>query len=128
MTRLSPPLSLLAAALTACTPQASTHPPDAAPPPASASSLLLRSTPAEGASLSKSPANLVLTFREPVRLHEVTVAGADGSAMPMMLSPAGETASYSLPLPDLDPGSYTVTWRAGASGRDATGTIRFRIR
>jgi hypothetical protein len=48
--------------------------------------------------------------------------------MPMMLSPAGEQASYSLPLPGLTGGSYTVSWRANAGGKAHRGAFTFVVR
>ena len=77
-----------------------------------AASLLESSTPANGARLAASPDNLVLNFSVPVRLHEVTVHGSDGQTVPMMITAAGLVRSYSIPLPELEPGSYRVQWRA----------------
>lgn len=90
--------------------------------------ILRSSAPADGAVLSRPPAELRLTFIRPARLLEVVVASADGQTIPMMLSPAGPALTASVPLPDLEPGAYRATWRAlGASGQ-AQGMIRFTIR
>ena len=48
--------------------------------------------------------------------------------MPMMIHSAGETADYSLPLPGLDAGQYTVNWRATVRGRQHRGAFAFTVR
>jgi len=70
---------------------------------------------------------LVLRFSPPARLAEVAVTGPDGM-MPMMITPVEEASSYELPLPDLDPGSYTVEWRATAAGNKYQGSFNFTVR
>jgi methionine-rich copper-binding protein CopC len=47
--------------------------------------------------------------------------------MPMMVTPAGEAAEYSIPLPDLESGAYTVNWRAEVAGRQHRGSFAFRV-
>ena len=91
------------------------------------STMLVRSAPADGARVS-APASLSLTFREPVRLVEVVVAGPSGE-MPMMITAAGEQTSYSIPLPDLEPGPHEVRWRVLANGGVShEGRLSFTIR
>jgi methionine-rich copper-binding protein CopC len=91
-------------------------------------SLLEDSTPSEGATLSVSPENLVLNFRTPVRLEEVIVQGSDGQTVPMMITAAGLLSSFSIPMPDLEPGSYTVRWRATDQAGDShEGSLGFVI-
>ena len=89
-------------------------------------SMLLRSDPAEGARVSGA-ATLSLTFREPVRLVEVIVAGPSGE-MPMMVEAAGEQSAYSIPLPDLEPGRQEVRWRAlDRNGTSLSGRLSFTV-
>lgn len=95
---------------------------------AEAATLLARSSPADGAVLSRSPEKLVLIFARPARLHEVTVSGADGSQIPMMVTAVGEVERFSLPLPQLGKGSYTAGWRASSGDSPFEGSIRFTIR
>jgi methionine-rich copper-binding protein CopC len=90
-------------------------------------SILVGSTPAPGSTVSVPVDMLVLRFSPPASLAEVTVTGPEGT-MPMMLSPAGEQASYSLPLPGLTGGSYTVSWRANAGGKAHRGAFTFVVR
>ncbi len=92
-----------------------------------AGELLTRSTPAHGQILRRSPGELSLTFREPVRLAEVTISG-DDQLIPIMLAPAGAQKRFRIPLPELDRGSYTVAWRAGVGAESRQGSFRFQIR
>ena len=48
--------------------------------------------------------------------------------MPMMISPAGEAADYSLPLSGVGPGQYTVSWRATVGDTEKSGTFTFRVK
>ena len=89
--------------------------------------LLAGSSPANGAVVSASPGNLVLDFSPPARLLEVTIAGPGGQ-MPMMVTASGDNARYSLPLPALGLGTYSVDWRATAAGREDRGTFSFTVK
>ena len=93
----------------------------------SASSILARSTPAPGSTVSGPVDELILHFDPPARLGEVTVDGPQG-LMPMMVTAAGETAHYSLPLPGLGPGSYTVRWKASSRGTPSAGSLSFTVK
>ena len=102
-------------------------PPGAAPAGATAS-ILHGSTPADGAVVRGPVDALVLRFSPPARLGEVTVTGSDGLAMPMMVTAVGEVPSYTIPLPGLGPGVYTIRWRASAAGTAHDGSLRFTVR
>jgi methionine-rich copper-binding protein CopC len=104
---------------------ACTAPP--APAARAAGSVLEQSAPAAGETVAGPVDDLRLRFARPVRLDEVIVEGPAGS-MPMMVHAAGEVRDYSLPLPGLDPGVYTVRWRATAGGREERGTFSFVVR
>lgn len=90
-------------------------------------SILKASRPTAGSTVSGSLDSLELHFDPPARLDEVTLDGASGT-MPMMIHSAGETADYSLPLPGLDAGQYTVNWRATVRGRQHRGAFAFTVR
>ena len=90
-------------------------------------SILAWSIPAAGSTVSAPVNELVFHFTPPARLGEVTVTGPDG-AMPMMVTAVGEVEHYSLPVDGLDSGSYTVAWRASASGVDYRGSFVFQVR
>ena len=115
----------LLAVLAACAPVAQNGSDDTIG--AAGGAMLARSVPGEGATV-RAPPHLSLTFREPVRLVEVVVAGPSGE-MPMMVTAAGEQASYSLPLPDLEAGHHEVRWRAlTAGGVPREGSLSFTVR
>ena len=114
---LAPATLLLACARTTST----------APAPAE-QTVLKSSTPASGATVRGAVDQLELRFSPPVRLVEVTVTGADGMQTPMMVTAVGEVPAYSLPLPGLEAGSYTVGWRGTAAGLAHQGSFRFTVR
>jgi methionine-rich copper-binding protein CopC len=108
--------------LPACTPPATSA------PGAAAQSILASSTPANGSTVRGPVNRLELRFSPPARLVEVTVTGGDGMQTPMMVTAPGEVARYDLPLPGLEPGAYTVTWRATRAGTPHQGSFRFTVR
>ncbi len=97
-------------------------------PTANVQSILENSTPAHGSIVRARVSQLELRFSPPARLDEVTVSGSDGLQMPMMVTAVGEGSYYSLPLPDLAPGAYTVEWKATSAGTSHQGSIRFHVR
>jgi ketosteroid isomerase-like protein len=100
----------------------------AAPARAATDAQILATTgPANAATLSRAPSTLELHFATPARLLEVMVAGPNGQ-MPMMVTAPRATEHYSLPLPPLGPGSYSVDWRANVAGREQRGSFSFRVR
>ena len=116
---------LLLAAVAACAPVPQNG--SEAATEATGGAMLVGSVPGDGATV-RAPQSLSLTFRAPVRLVEVTVTGPTGE-MPMMVTAAGEQASYAIPLPDLEPGRHEVTWRALAQGGVShEGRLSFTVR
>ena len=87
-------------------------------------SILVSSTPAPGSTVAAPVNELKLRFEPPARLDEVTVQGPDG-LMPMMVHAVGEVADYSLPVPGLRAGSYTVNWKATQGGETHQGSFAF---
>ncbi len=105
-------------------------PPAAFEPPANpgaAASILAWSKPAAGSTVGEPVNELVFHFSPPARLGEVTVTGPDGT-MPMMVTAVGEVEHYSLPVSGLEPGRYTVAWKATAGGVAYTGSFGFQVR
>ena len=92
-----------------------------------AASILASSTPVAGSTVSRPVDELVLQFDPAARLDEVTVNGPDG-LMPMMISPAGESQRYALPLSGLEAGIYTIAWRATAMEREHRGRFQFSVK
>jgi methionine-rich copper-binding protein CopC len=99
----------------------------AAPAASSERSILVESKPADGSTVQAPVDDLDLHFSPAAVLNEVTVTGPDGT-MPVMITPIGEVEHYSIPLPGLVSGSYTVTWRAASVGRPHKGSFTFSVR
>lgn len=99
--------------------------------PALAHSELAGSQPSPGAQLAESPAEIQLTFTEPVNAESRIVVLAEGfqavggvEAQVDALNPAVVRA----PLPVLEPGAYTVQWTASsADGHEISGSYTFSV-
>ena len=89
--------------------------------------LLASSSPAENSTVTGPVDTLMLHFNAPARLTEVTVDGPQG-LMPMMVTAAGETEHYSLPLQGLETGSYVVRWKAISRGMPNEGSFSFTVK
>ncbi len=96
---------------------------------ASAHSTLTASEPAAGAEVS-APQELHLQFNKPLRLVMITLTHADGQVVTLdvaayMAEPAAE---FTLPLPELSAGEWTVTWSAlGTDGHAMREDIPFTV-
>lgn len=99
----------------------------AATPAPVAESVLVATAPTAGSVVNAPVDELMLHFARPALLSEVQVSGPDG-LMPMMLSPAGETVHYLLPMSASRPGSYSVSWRATVAGLEYRGNFGFTVR
>lgn len=73
---------------------------------------LSSSTPPDGASLSTAPAEIMLEFAGPVALTAVIVHEADGDAHALESLPSERSAQLVVTVPELEPGSYRIEWRA----------------
>jgi copper resistance protein C len=99
-------------------------------PPAMAHTKLVRSDPAEGASLQTAPQQIQLTFAESVRLgpDPITVTGPDGSRWSVgQVSVAGPVVTA--PVQPTGPaGPYTIDYRIVSSdGDQVRGAVRFAL-
>lgn len=98
--------------------------------PASAHTELESSSPAEGAALAAAPAEVKLTFGEPVTLppEAVKVTGRDGTAWTIG-TPAVAGAVVTAPVTPSGPAqAYTLTWKVIAEdGDNLTGTVHFTL-
>ncbi|HEU5161160.1 MAG TPA: copper resistance CopC family protein [Streptosporangiaceae bacterium] len=95
--------------------------------PASAHTALRSASPADGASV-RPPAQIVLTYNEPVQFTRVLVTDAAGrqyqSGRPVNVDNT-VTENIASPLPN---GRYTVAWRVVASdGHPVEGTYQFTV-
>ncbi len=86
--------------------------------------------PPHGASLAVSPPNIVIAFKNAVRLTKVTVASGGAPAVGLDLSAAKSfTTEHTLPAPQLASGVYLVEWRALAKdGHAMKGSFSFSIK
>ena len=97
---------------------------------------LIRSAPADGASLPAAPAQLTLCFNELLerQFHVIELEAEPGPgrpARPLQLTPVlepGERTCVTARAPSLEPGPYVVRWRVVSRDGHATrGVIRFRV-
>ena len=97
--------------------------------PCAAHAKLQSSSPAANAVLSEAPKTLTLKFNEAAQLAVLKLVG-DGKEIPLAVDKsAAANESFSLPLPGLAPGRYTVQWTAVAAddGHVTKGTFAFSI-
>jgi methionine-rich copper-binding protein CopC len=90
---------------------------------------LQSSTPADNAQLTHAPTTLSLNFSEAARLARLRLT-LDGKEIPVALDKnAKPSQSFTLTLPALAPGSYTVEWAAVAAddGHVTKGAFKFSI-
>jgi methionine-rich copper-binding protein CopC len=127
MSKLGLALIAGAALVASCTQTTAGPTAEPASAPPSESSILASSSPAAGSTVSGPVNNLELRFSPPARLTDVTISGPDG-VMPAKVTAVGEVAHYSIPLAGLEPGSYTVNWKASAQGRPHQGNFQFTVR
>jgi copper transport protein len=105
----------------------------AVPRPAGAHALLASSDPADGARLTDAPGEVVLRFTEPPELALSTVALLDRTGAELDAGEpqvvAEEPMVLQVPLPDLQQGVYTVTWRvvSKVDGHPTGGTFVFGV-
>lgn len=90
---------------------------------------LQSSTPASDAQLTEPPKTLTLNFSEAAQLALLKLL-ADGKEIAIPLDKTAKPGrTYTLSLPALAPGSYTVQWTAVAAddGHVTKGTFKFSI-
>ena len=90
---------------------------------------LQSSTPADNAQLAAAPKTLLLNFSEAAQLAVLKLVN-DGKEIPIALDKSAKPAqSFTLTLPALAPGSYTVEWTALAAddGHVTKGKFKFSI-
>jgi copper resistance protein C len=90
---------------------------------------LASSTPADKASVAAPVKEIALKFNDEVRLTTVVLADASGAAKTVGEIPAGIAADFVVAVRDeLAPGAYVATWRAvGADTHVVSGEIHFTV-
>ncbi|MEM1386371.1 MAG: copper resistance protein CopC [Pseudomonadota bacterium] len=88
---------------------------------------LRASEPAEGAVVDSAPAEIILTFNEPVSPLVLRLIGPDGAAVD--LDGAAENADLSVRLPEtVGDGTHLLSWRiVSADGHPVGGTLTFHV-
>jgi methionine-rich copper-binding protein CopC len=89
---------------------------------------LQKAVPADGAVVTASPANVVLSFSEPAHLTACWIQKGDEAKQkigPLATEPARQ---ITIPLSQLAPGTYVVSWRViGGDSHIVPGQIRFTV-
>ncbi|MFD2262267.1 copper resistance CopC/CopD family protein [Lacibacterium aquatile] len=95
---------------------------------AAAHAVLISITPGDGARVAEVPAEIALTFNEPVSPEVFTLIGPDGTAI-SVLPAVGKGANVSQPLPkDLPQGPYLLRWKViSADGHTIINASAFGI-
>jgi methionine-rich copper-binding protein CopC len=89
---------------------------------------LKSSSPAEGSSITASPANIVLKFSEAARVTALSVQKDGGPEQKLAPLPAKAAAEVSVPAPSLVAGKYVVNYRVVSDdGHVMSGTLHFTI-
>lgn len=89
---------------------------------------LSESTPADKAALEQAPHDIVLRFSEAVRLTALSITKQGGKAVQLSPLPAGNMERFSVAVPSVDTGAYTVEWRAlGDDGHAVHGSFAFTV-
>jgi methionine-rich copper-binding protein CopC len=95
---------------------------------ASAHAHLQRASPADGSVVTTSPSRIVLNFSAAARLTVASIQKSDEPRQNLKALPATAARQISIPLPQLTPGSYSVTWRVvSEDGHVTSGTLRFTL-
>jgi methionine-rich copper-binding protein CopC len=97
---------------------------------AAAHARLQQVSPADGSVVQSAPGQLLLTFSEPAHLTQLSIQ-RQGEAQPRRITPLPTAVGkdFTVALPSLGPGAYTVTYRVVSAddGHITSGTVRFRI-
>jgi len=86
-------------------------------------------TPADEATVTQMPTEVLMDFKGDIRLTRVAITHADTDSMDMDLG--DQTAfmqDFALPMQDMGAGVYVVEWRGlGADGHALNGTFSFTV-
>lgn len=98
-------------------------------PPAFAHTAIRETSIRENATLADAPTSFTVTFSAATALANVTLTNAAGQEIALNYTPPHTMApSFSIPLPTLAPGAYTISWRTMAhDGHVMPGAIHFTV-
>ena len=96
---------------------------------ASAHAELVSTTPQDGATLEEPPAEVVLTFNEPVQLLDDSMRLFPGDGSPVALEAHVSSTEVIAPVPgELGDGSYALSYRVvSADGHPISGALTFTV-
>jgi methionine-rich copper-binding protein CopC len=78
-------------------------------------------------STGEAPERIELSFSETARITALALQ-RDGQEAHKLTPPAGAAARFTIPVPRLSPGSYTLSWRVVSDdGHVMTGTLHFIV-
>lgn len=87
---------------------------------------LKASVPAKNSVLHEAPTSLTLQFNSSARMTSLTIQAKDGAPEKLVVESKKPATEFTVPLPKLAPGKYTVTWRVIATDNHVTsGQIPF---
>ena len=89
---------------------------------------LQKAVPANGAVLKDSPSNIVLTFSEPAKLTACWLEKTGEPSIKIGGLPESPARDISVPVPQLKPGAYILSWRVvGDDGHVMGGQLKFSV-
>jgi methionine-rich copper-binding protein CopC len=89
---------------------------------------LQASIPRDASTLGTAPSALVLQFSEAARLTALWIEKSGGEKQKLTPLPPEPQSKITVPLPNLAPGDYVVSWRVlGGDGHVLPGKIRFTL-
>lgn len=96
---------------------------------AMAHSPLDATTPANEATVTAMPTEVLMNFKDDIRLTRVVITHADTHSMDMDLGEqTAFTQEFALPMHDMGVGTYVIEWRGlGVDGHAQTGSFSFTV-
>jgi methionine-rich copper-binding protein CopC len=95
---------------------------------ANAHAHLQKSNPADNSVITTSPSNLVLNFSEAARLTVLSIQKDSEPAQNLKPLPTTAAQQISVSLPQLTPGTYSVSWRVvSEDGHVMAGALHFTL-
>jgi methionine-rich copper-binding protein CopC len=97
--------------------------------PALAHTAVRETSITDNATLAAAPTNFAVTFSAATGLANVTLTNAAGREIALDYTPPrAMTTTFTIPLPTLAPGAYTISWRTMAhDGHVMPGAIHFTV-
>jgi methionine-rich copper-binding protein CopC len=89
---------------------------------------LKQSVPAEGATVTTAPTQIVLTFSEAAVVTALTIQQDGGAEQKLGPLPTEASKTVTVPSPGLKSGKYVVTWRAVSDDKHVvSGKLHFQV-